>query len=294
VRINAAAREHGLSHAFIQGLGGRWRRSIRCSPTRGEPKAFAVLAEQAKAAVRPRPAASPSVDDGETEVAGAEEAQPSYARPPHKTFRRFVTFLAARADLSPAGRTAAAPVKSVSWDSPIAEDRVTLSSRLNLAVGKLPCSASRSDLAGRRPIVGHIHPLTIPHPDRGLLAAAGYEILDGPETEDDYHNFEALNLPADTRRVTCRTRSTSKPWARTVFPVGADRAAGRPAATPRPRGRDERRRCCGRTPRSDPYMERHEPPVRIICPGRVYRRDNLDQTHTPMFQQVEAWWSAKA
>jgi hypothetical protein len=35
------------------------------------------------------------------------------------------------------------------------------------------------------------------------------------------------------------------------------------------------------------YMERHEPPVRIICPGRVYRRDNLDQTHTPMFQQVE-------
>jgi phenylalanyl-tRNA synthetase alpha chain len=35
------------------------------------------------------------------------------------------------------------------------------------------------------------------------------------------------------------------------------------------------------------YMERHAPPVRIICPGRVYRRDNLDQTHTPMFQQVE-------
>jgi phenylalanyl-tRNA synthetase alpha chain len=82
-----------------------------------------------------------------------------------------------------------------------------------------------------------------------------------------------------------------KPWTRTVFPVGADRSsgaetAGRAPSTPR----DERAATLLRTHTSAMqirYMERHDPPVRIICPGRVYRRDSLDQTHTPMFQQVE-------
>ena len=83
-----------------------------------------------------------------------------------------------------------------------------------------------------------------------------------------------------------------KPWPRPVFPVGADRR-GEPAAaatTGTRAPRDERAATLLRTHTSSMqirYMERHEPPVRIICPGRVYRRDNLDQTHTPMFQQVE-------
>jgi len=148
-------------------------------------------------------------------------------------------------------------------------------------------------LAGRLPIVGHVHPLTYLRTRiEAYFAAAGYEILDGPETEDDYHNFEALNLPADhPARDMQDTLYLEKPWPRPVFPVGADRRAGRADATSRISGpRDERAATLLRTHTSSMqirYMERHEPPVRIICPGRVYRRDNLDQTHTPMFQQVE-------
>ena len=150
-------------------------------------------------------------------------------------------------------------------------------------------SAPRLDptLAGRRVAIGHVHPLTYLRTQiEGYFAAAGYEILDGPETEDDYHNFEALNLPADhPARDMQDTLYLEKPWTRTVFPVGADRAGGAGRT-----GRPEAAATLLRTHTSAMqirYMERHEPPVRIICPGRVYRRDNLDQTHTPMFQQVE-------
>jgi len=148
-------------------------------------------------------------------------------------------------------------------------------------------------LAGRRPVVGHIHPLTYLRTRiEAYFAAAGYEILDGPETEDDYHNFEALNLPADhPARDMQDTLYLEKPWTRTVFPVGTGRNAGGAAGAAAARAaRDERAATLLRTHTSAMqirYMERHEPPVRIICPGRVYRRDNLDQTHTPMFQQVE-------
>jgi phenylalanyl-tRNA synthetase alpha chain len=142
-------------------------------------------------------------------------------------------------------------------------------------------------LAGRRPVIGHVHPLTYLRTRiEAYFAAAGYEILDGPETEDDYHNFEALNLPADhPARDMQDTLYLEQPWPRAVFPVGAERAGEvlRPS-------RPEAAATLLRTHTSSMqirYMERHAPPVRIICPGRVYRRDNLDQTHTPMFQQVE-------
>jgi phenylalanyl-tRNA synthetase alpha chain len=150
-------------------------------------------------------------------------------------------------------------------------------------------------LAGRRPVIGHIHPLTYLRTRiEAYFAAAGYEILDGPETEDDYHNFEALNLPADhPARDMQDTLYLERPWARTVFPVGAERSPERGpehgSETLRA-GRPEAPATLLRTHTSAMqirYMERHAPPVRIICPGRVYRRDNLDQTHTPMFQQVE-------
>src|SRR5262245_33137731 len=147
-------------------------------------------------------------------------------------------------------------------------------------------------LPGRPAAIGHVHPLTYLRTRiEAYFAAAGYEILDGPETEDDYHNFEALNLPPEhPARDMQDTLYLEKPWTRAVFPVGADRLAPGPGG-PAPRaGRAERPATLLRTHTSAMqirYMERHEPPVRIICPGRVYRRDNLDQTHTPMFQQVE-------
>jgi phenylalanyl-tRNA synthetase alpha chain len=142
-------------------------------------------------------------------------------------------------------------------------------------------------LAGRPAAIGHVHPLTYLRTRiEAYFAAAGFEILDGPETEDDYHNFEALNLPADhPARDMQDTLYLDRPWPRTVFPVGAERDH-----TPLRAARAEAPATLLRTHTSAMqirYMERHEPPVRIICPGRVYRRDNLDQTHTPMFQQVE-------
>ncbi|MEO6010815.1 MAG: phenylalanine--tRNA ligase subunit alpha [Vicinamibacteraceae bacterium] len=163
-----------------------------------------------------------------------------------------------------------------------------------LAIAAPPPPRIDPTLAGRRPVIGHVHPLTYLRTRiEAYFAAAGYEILDGPETEDDYHNFEALNLPAEhPARDMQDTLYLEKPWTRAVFPVGADRP-GTPAAVTgaRPQApRDERAATLLRTHTSAMqirYMERHEPPVRIICPGRVYRRDNLDQTHTPMFQQVE-------
>jgi|KBSSwiStaDraftv2_1062776.scaffolds.fasta_scaffold136993_2 phenylalanyl-tRNA synthetase alpha chain len=146
-------------------------------------------------------------------------------------------------------------------------------------------------LAGRPPAIGHVHPLTYLRTQiETYFAAAGYEILDGPESEDDYHNFEALNLPAEhPARDMQDTLYLERPWTRAVFPVGGDRATGRASLAERAE-KAERPATLLRTHTSAMqirYMERHDPPVRIICPGRVYRRDNLDQTHTPMFQQVE-------
>jgi phenylalanyl-tRNA synthetase alpha chain len=98
----------------------------------------------------------------------------------------------------------------------------------------------------------------------------GYEIITGPELEDDWHNFEALNMPGEhPARDMQDTLYLSAPI------PGED---GGPAATLL------RTHTSGMQIR---HMESHDPPVRIIAPGRVYRRDDFDATHTPMFTQVE-------
>jgi phenylalanyl-tRNA synthetase alpha chain len=146
-------------------------------------------------------------------------------------------------------------------------------------------------LPGRVPGLGHRHPLTfLRERIEGYFARLGYEILDGPETEDDYHNFEALNMPPEhPARDMQDTLYLSEPFSRPVAPVGGERdGLVRPAAGSRqPEARPATLLRTHTSAMQIRYMERHEPPVRIICPGRVYRRDNLDQTHTPMFQQVE-------
>ncbi len=150
-------------------------------------------------------------------------------------------------------------------------------------------SAPRVDLSlpGRQPVIGHRHPLTLVREQiEAIFTRMGYEILDGPETEDDYHNFEALNMPADhPARDMQDTLYLDAPFERPVLPVGVDRPD-----LVRPRTDAEQPATLLRTHTSAMqirYMQRHEPPVRVIAPGRVYRRDNLDLTHTPMFQQIE-------
>jgi phenylalanyl-tRNA synthetase alpha chain len=114
-----------------------------------------------------------------------------------------------------------------------------------------------------------------------IFTRMGYEILEGPEVEDDYHNFEALNMPPDHP-----ARDMQDTLYLDVPIVGGTWGAHRgtlPAA-------QVRAATLLRTHTSAMqirYMKTFPPPVRILVPGRVYRRDNLDLSHTPMFQQFE-------
>ena len=118
-------------------------------------------------------------------------------------------------------------------------------------------------LPGRQANRGHLHPLTLTlNRIKSIFLSMGYSVEEGPEIETDYYNFEALNLPKGhpardtqdsfyiTGDILMRTQ-TSPVQART--------------------------------------MEAHEPnhPIRMIAPGRVYRRDDYDASHSPMFTQVE-------
>ncbi len=133
-----------------------------------------------------------------------------------------------------------------------------------------PAGAVDVTLPGRRPVVGHRHPLTLLR-DRieAIFTRLGFLVIEGPELEDDYHNFEALNMPPE---------HPARDMQDTLYlgsPVRS--SAGSPATLLRTHTSGMQIR----------HMEAHQPPVRLIAPGRVYRRDNLDLTHTPMFTQVE-------
>lgn len=115
-------------------------------------------------------------------------------------------------------------------------------------------------LPGRGMRQGGPHPITrILERLETLFMNLGFEIADGPEIEDDYHNFEALNIPPS---------HPSRAMHDTFY-------------------FDARRLLRTHTsPVQVRYMEDHKPPLRIIAPGRVYRCDS-DVTHTPMFHQIE-------
>jgi phenylalanyl-tRNA synthetase alpha chain len=138
-----------------------------------------------------------------------------------------------------------------------------------LGASKAPVGAVDITLPGRTPPIGHQHPLTIVREQiEDIFTRMGYQVLEGPEVEDDYHNFEALNMPAE---------HPARDMQDTLYLDGEIPGQGRPATLLRTHT----------SPMQIRYMETHQPPVRIIVPGKVYRRDDLDLTHTPMFQQVE-------
>ena len=181
---------------------------------------------------------------------------------------------AAPADLRPALGRQANELKT-------AIEQALESRRAAIDTGRPVTGGVDVTLPGRTPAVGHRHPLTVLRERiEDIFARQGYEILDGPETEDDHHNFEALNMPPDhPARDMQDTLYLRQPFDRPVWKTGH----GEPSAS-------DRRATLLRTHTSAMqirYMEAHPPPVRVIAPGRVYRRDNLDLTHTPMFQQVE-------
>jgi len=123
-------------------------------------------------------------------------------------------------------------------------------------------AAERIDvtLSGRGEISGGLHPLTrtLERMEQ-IFSRIGYSIAEGPEVEDDYHNFEALNIPGHHPARAMHD----------TFYFNANMLLRTHTSSVQVR-----------------TMEAQQPPIRIICPGRVYRCDS-DQTHSPMFHQVE-------
>lgn len=142
-----------------------------------------------------------------------------------------------------------------------------------LAAARAPAGAVDVTLPGRDLPLGHRHPLTtVRQQIEAIFSRMGYEILEGPEAEDDYHNFQALNMPPEhPARDMQDTLYLARPIVQSAAP------AGPPATLLRTHTSAMQIR----------YMESHRPPVRIIALGKVFRRDNLDLTHTPMFSQFE-------
>jgi phenylalanyl-tRNA synthetase alpha chain len=115
-------------------------------------------------------------------------------------------------------------------------------------------------LPGRVQSIGGVHPVTRTiERMEDFFSAIGFDVVEGPEIEDDYYNFEALNIPA--HHPARAMHDTFYVDEHTVLRTHTSPVQVR-------------------------VMESQEPPLRIICPGRVYRCDS-DLTHSPMFHQVE-------
>jgi phenylalanyl-tRNA synthetase alpha chain len=136
----------------------------------------------------------------------------------------------------------------------------------------LPKDPTDFTLPGRRRIPGKLHPLTQVTDDIvRSFRKIGFVVADGPEIEDEYHCFDALNTPAD---------HPARDSQDTFFVAGSENRGGATPQSP----------LLLRTHTSSVQirvMAKQPPPVRIIVPGRVYRRDNADATHNPTFNQVE-------
>ena len=148
---------------------------------------------------------------------------------------------------------------------------VRLTARVAAAAeARPPRGAVDVTLPGRAPAIGHRHPLSILRERiESIFTRMGFLVIEGPELEDDYHNFEALNMPPE---------HPARDMQDTLYLSSSVKsAAGSPSTLLRTHTSGMQIR----------YMEKHAPPVRLIGPGRVYRRDQFDLTHTPMFTQVE-------
>lgn len=128
---------------------------------------------------------------------------------------------------------------------------------------KARLSAERIDVTmpGKKVPVGGLHPLSVVLDDIiDIFQSMGFDVVDGPEVETDYYNFQALNVPADHPARDMQD----------TFYLADDLLLRTQTSAAQARTMEERR-----------------PPIRIICPGRVYRADEVDATHSPVFHQIE-------
>ncbi len=111
---------------------------------------------------------------------------------------------------------------------------------------------------------GHLHPMTLVQREiESIFMRMGFSVAAGPEIETEYYNFDALNIPVE--------HPARADW--DTFYID-ETSLLRPHTSPV----------------QIRVMETTEPPVRIICPGRCYRRDTQDATHSPVFHQIELLW----
>jgi phenylalanyl-tRNA synthetase alpha chain len=151
----------------------------------------------------------------------------------------------------------------------IAAKRDELESRVQNSESKID-----STLPGRRRHLGHLHPLTqVFEQAVTIFRRMGFAVEDGPEIEDEWHCFDALNTPAEhPARDTQDTMYVDLP--------------------PDPKyGRYVMR--THTSPVQIRTMMKQKPPIRIVAPGRVFRRDNPDATHSPTFHQIEGLYVDK-
>jgi phenylalanyl-tRNA synthetase alpha chain len=164
-----------------------------------------------------------------------------------------------------------APEERPAMGQLVNEARAFLEGKLNEAKGELSRKAQELALKaeaidvtmpGKRRPLGHRHPLSIATDEAcSVFLGMGYEIAEGPEVELDYYNFEALNIPAN---------HPAKDEQDTFYVEGG---------------------FVLRTQTSSVQirtMERKKPPIKIVAPGKVYRSDQVDATHSPVFHQLEA------
>ena len=139
--------------------------------------------------------------------------------------------------------------------------RQTELQRLNIAT-KLAAEKIDVTLPGRRTAAGSLHPVTLVTDEViEIFSRLGFAVAEGPEIEEDFYNFEALNIPKDHPARDMQD----------TFYISDDRVLRTHTSPVQIR-----------------TMLKHKPPIRIIAPGTVYRRDS-DLTHSPMFHQVEGF-----
>lgn len=118
-------------------------------------------------------------------------------------------------------------------------------------------------LPGRGPAVGGLHPVMLTMERiTELFRSIGFDVADGPEIENDFYNFQALNIPDN---------HPARAMQDTFYVEGGDVLRTHTS------------------PVQIRYMLNHSPPIKIVAPGRVYRVDS-DATHSPMFHQMEGLW----
>lgn len=167
------------------------------------------------------------------------------------------------ADLPPAERKAVGVAGNAA--------KKALEAALGARLGKSESGRIESDLTlpGQKIETGHFHPVTLVLNElTDIFKSLGFSVAIGPEIEDDWHNFEALNQSPD---------HPARDMQDTFYVSGSEDADGNYRLLPRTHTSGVQIRT----------MENQDPPVRIIAPGRVYRNENEDATHGAVFHQLE-------